>query len=88
MTILLCVVAIMQWILYVYLPISVLYAIMRTIYEQDPLPTICSPFLGLKKVNLQQGFKIWVIQLILAGALLYELAMAWRCGENPLIRIW
>lgn len=82
------IVAILQWISFIYLPVSIAYAAMRLAIEKDPMPTICSPFLGLKNINPQLGFGIWIIQLILAGVVLYDLTNWWRLGINPIIRMW
>ena len=88
MGILLDIVAVIQWLLYAYLPLTALYGILRSTLRPDVTDTIRSPFLGLKKVPVKSGFIIWMVQLMLFGFVLNDLVQWIRCGINPLIQLW
>lgn len=79
---------IIQLLLYIYLPIVGLYGIIRMVVQPEVIATICSPFLGIKKVSITIGFIIWMIQVMLLGVVLYDLEQWYRLGVNPLIKIW
>lgn len=88
MGILLDIVAVIQWLLFAYLPLTALYGILRLIARPDVIDTICSPFLGLKKVSVISGFIIWMVQMMLFGVVLYDIDQWIRFGINPLIQLW
>lgn len=88
MVILLYIAGVIQWLLYVYLPLTALYGILRSILRPDVTDTIRSPFLGLKKVPVKSGFIIWMVQMMLFGFVLNDLVQWIRCGINPLIQLW
>lgn len=88
MIILIWVVAILQWLMFIYLPIVGLYGIIRMLAQPDVTATICSPFLGIKKVSIKNGFIIWMIQVLFLGIVLYDLTDWYRLGINPLIKMW
>lgn len=88
MVILLYVLAVIQWLLYAYLPLTALYGILRLALHPDVIDVIRSPFLGLKKVSVKSGFIIWMVQMLLFGFVLNDLVQWIRCGINPLIQLW
>ena len=88
MEFLLDIVAVIQWLLFAYLPLTALYGILRLIARPDVIDTICSPFLGLKKVSVKSGFIIWMVQMMLFGVVLYDINQWIRFGINPLIQLW
>lgn len=88
MGILLDIVAVIQWLLLAYLPLTALYGILRLILRPDVTDTIRSPFLGLKKVPVKSGFIIWMVQMMLFGFVLNDIIQWIRFGINPLIQLW
>ena len=80
--------AILQWLCFIYLPAVMMYGVMRMIIQQDVTATICSPFLGIRKVSMKSGFIIWMVQAIYFGVVLYGIGQWIRFGVNPLIRMW
>ena len=62
MEFLLDIVAVIQWLLFAYMPLTALYGILRLIARPDVIDTICSPFLGLKKVSVKSGFIIITVR--------------------------
>lgn len=88
MEFLLDIVAVIQWLLYTYLPLTALYGILRLILRPDVTDTIRSPFLGLKKVPVKSGFIIWMVQMMLFGFVLNDIIQWIRFGINPLIQLW
>lgn len=84
----LCIVAIIQWSLFIYIPVVAFYGIMRMMIQPDVTNTLCSPFLGIKKVSLKSGLIIWMVQTVFLGVVLYDLYQWFHFGINPLIRIW
>ncbi|MDE5875854.1 MAG: hypothetical protein K2H15_09415 [Muribaculaceae bacterium] len=88
MIILLWCMAIIQWALFLYLPIAGLYGIIRLTMEPDITATICSPFLGIKKVSLKYGFIAWMAQAFFLSIVIYDLLKWKHLGINPLIRMW
>ena len=88
MEFLLDIVAVIQWLLFAYMPLTALYGILRLIARPDVIDTICSPFLGLKKVSVKSGFIIWMVQMMLFGVVLYDINQWIRFGINPLIQLW
>lgn len=85
---LLDIVAVIQWLLYAYLPLTALYGILRSTLRPNVIDTICSPFLGLKKVSVKSGFIIWMVQIMLFGFVLNDTVQWIRSGINPLIQLW
>ncbi len=81
-------VATIQWVLYIYLPITVIYATVRMMKERSPFHTLERPFPGLGKVSLRHGCLIWIIQLILLNIELNDLERWMYDGINPFISIW
>ena len=69
MIVILWCVAILQWLCFIYLPAVMMYGVMRMIIQQDVTATICSPFLGIRKVSMKSGFIIWMVQAIYFGVL-------------------
>ena len=88
MGILLDIVAVIQWLLFAYMPLTALYGILRLILRPDVTDTIRSPFLGLKKVPVKSGFIIWMVQMMLFGFVLNDIIQWIRFGINPLIQLW
>ena len=88
MEFLLDIVAVIQWLLFAYMPLTALYGILRLIARPDVIDTICSPFLGLKKVSVKSGFIIWMMQMMLFGFVLNDIIQWIRFGINPLIQLW
>lgn len=88
MEFLLDIVAVIQWLLFAYMPLTALYGILRLILRPDVIDTICSPFLGLKKVSVKSGFIIWMVQMMLFGFVLNDIIQWIRFGINPLIQLW
>ena len=88
MGILLDIVAVIQWLLFAYMPLTALYRILRLILRPDVTDTIRSPFLGLKKVPVKSGFIIWMVQMMLFGFVLNDIIQWIRFGINPLIQLW
>ena len=88
MIVILWCVAILQWLCFIYLPAVMMYGVMRMIIQQDVTATICSPFLGIRKVSMKSGFIIWMVQAIYFGVVLYGIGQWIRFGVNPLIRMW
>lgn len=85
MNVILWCVAILQWLSFIYLPAVILYGITRMIVQSNIMATVCSPFLGFKKVSLKTGFIIWMVQALLFGAILHEIIQLVRLGVNPFI---
>lgn len=54
----------------------------------DIADTICSPLLGVKRVSLKSGFIIWLIQALMFGVVISEIARSVHLGGNPLIIMW
>lgn len=88
MEFLLDIVAVIQWLLFAYMPLTALYGILRLILRPDVTDTIRSPFLGLKKVPVKSGFIIWMVQMMLFGFVLNDIIQWIRFGINPLIQLW
>lgn len=88
MDFLLDIVAVIQWLLFAYMPLTALYGILRLILRPDVTDTIRSPFLGLKKVPVKSGFIIWMVQMMLFGFVLNDIIQWIRFGINPLIQLW
>ena len=88
MEFLLDIVAVIQWLLFAYMPLTALYGILRLILRPDVTDTIRSPFLGLKKVPVKSGFIIWMVQMMLFGFALNDIIQWIRFGINPLIQLW
>lgn len=88
MFILLCIVAIVQWFLFIYIPVVGFYGIIKMMMEPDVIKTLCSPFLGIKKVSLQRGLIIWMIQVVLFVEIMIQIGEWIAYDKNPLIRIW
>ena len=80
--------AILQWLSYIYLPLGMMYGVIRMMEQHDVTATICSPFLGIKKVSMKSGFIIWMVQVMFFGVVLYGIGQWIRFGVNPLIRMW
>ena len=78
--------AVIQLILYIYLPLVTLYGMATWLKCSKNIDDLLqSPFLGIKRVSLSMGVKIWFFQLVLTGALFYEIAV-WRLtGDNQLL---
>lgn len=79
--------ALLQWLSFIYLPLVVLYGVVRTVSQPDVMNTITSPFLGIKTVSVKSGFIIWMIQITIFGIILYEIGQWIHLGINPLIQI-
>lgn len=89
MEILLWIVAIIDWLLLIYLPVAGFYGFIRLQIDPDPLNTICTPFLGVgKKLSLKKGALIWMMQLIMLGIVIMQYSMWYRGGECTFIRMW
>ncbi len=88
MIIILWLIAIFQWLSFIYLPLVALYGVVRIMMKSEISAVICSPFLGIKKVSMRRGFIIWLIQAVLFGGFLYEMGQWKLSGINPLIRMW
>ena len=88
MEFLLDIVAVIQWLLFAYMPLTALYGILRLILRPDVTDTIRSPFLGLKKAPVKSGFIIWMVQMMLFGFVLNDIIQWIRFGINPLIQLW
>ena len=80
--------AILQWLCYIYLPTVMIYGVIRMMAQQDVTATICSPFMGIKKVSMKSGFIIWMVRVMFLGVVLYDIGQWIRFGVNPLIRMW
>lgn len=78
--------AVIQLMLYIYLPLVTLYGMAIWLIGSKNIDDLLqSPFLGVKRVSLSTGVKIWFFQLVLTGSLLYEIAV-WRLtGESQLL---
>ena len=79
--------ALLQWLSFIYLPLVVLYGVVRTVSQPDVMNTITSSFLGIKTVSVKSGFIIWMIQITIFGIILYEIGQWIHLGINPLIQI-
>ena len=88
MIVILWCVAILQWLCFIYLPAVMMYGVIRMMAQQDVTTTICSPFLGIKKVSMKSGFIIWMVRVMFLGVVLYDIGQWIRFGVNPLIRMW
>lgn len=87
MGIILDIVAIIQWILYMYIIIVGLYGLIRLLNGSAIKYMIESPLLGLKKLTVKTGFIVWLIQCVAYGFVANDLVNWIRFGINPLIQI-
>ncbi len=88
MKILFWIFVVLDWFLLVYLPIVGAYGFIRLQIDPDPLNTIRTPFLGIGKFSIRKGVLIWMMQLIMLGAVLMQYATWHLEGESPFIRMW
>lgn len=86
---LLILVAILQRILYIGLPALGIYGIVRVCAtsDSDIDPILRSHLFGLGKKGHKWILLVWILCYILVGVILYDFAMWYRFGINPLIQI-
>lgn len=69
MNILLWMIAILQMMVYIYIPCVCFFCIIRLL-EREPIDDIiCNPFFKIKKVSLKTGFIVWLIQISFLGVI-------------------